>query len=83
MKFIGFISSSIGWVSVGVMVEGEYIFGIVEFEEMMVVSGVLKVLLLGIVEWKVYIVGEVFNVFVYSEFYFQVVEFILYLCCYL
>lgn len=69
MKFIGFISSSIGCVSVGVMVEGEYIFGMVEVEEMMVVSGVFNVLLLGEMEWKVYFVGEVFNVSGYSEFY--------------
>lgn len=51
MKLIGFFSSSIGCVSVGVMVEGEYIFSIVELEEMMVISGVLNVLLFDVIDW--------------------------------
>lgn len=62
VKSIGFTSSSTGRASVGVMAEGEYTFGTAEPEEMTVVSGALKVLLPGTVEWKVYTAGEVFNV---------------------
>lgn len=53
------------------MAEGEYTFGTAEPEEMTVVSGALKVLLPGTVEWKVYAAGEVFNVPGHSEFHLQ------------
>lgn len=72
VKSIGFTSSSTGRASVGVMAEGEYTFGTAEPEEMTVVSGALKVLLPGTVEWKVYTAGEVFNVPGHSEFHLQV-----------
>lgn len=82
VKSIGFTSSSTGRASVGVMAEGEYTFGTAEPEEMTVVSGALKVLLPGTVEWKVYTAGEVFNAR-HSEFHLQVAEPASYLCRYL
>lgn len=43
VKSIGFTSSSTGRASVGVMVEGEYLFSTAEPEEMTVISGALNV----------------------------------------
>lgn len=71
VKSIGFTSSSTGRASVGVMAEGEYTFGTAEPEEMTVVSGALKVLLPGTVEWKVYTAGEVFNVPATASFIYR------------
>lgn len=68
VKFIGFDSDSIGQVSVGVMEKGEYIFSIVKLEEMMVIIGSLKVLISGLFGWEVFNFGEIFYVFVNSEF---------------
>lgn len=62
VKSIGFTSSSTGRASVGVMVEGEYLFSTAEPEEMTVISGALNVLLPEATEWQVYCAGQVFNV---------------------
>ena len=83
VKSIGFDSASTGRASVGVMAEGEYAFGTAQAEEMTVVSGSLKVLLPGEVEWKLYQPGDVFNVPGHSEFHLQVAEPSAYLCRYL
>ncbi|EKH8999874.1 pyrimidine/purine nucleoside phosphorylase, partial [Salmonella enterica] len=72
VKSIGFTSSSTGRASVGVMAEGEYTFGTAEPEEMTVVSGALKVLLPGTVDWKVYTAGDVFNGNVPVNSHFQI-----------
>lgn len=47
VKSIAFDSDSLGALSVGVMVKGEYTFGTAKPEEMTVVSGSLTVLLPG------------------------------------
>ena len=83
VKSIGFESATTGRASVGVMAEGEYTFSTAQPEEMTVVSGALKVLLAGEVEWKWYEAGSVFNVPGHSEFYLQVAEPSAYLCRYL
>lgn len=83
VKSVGFESASTGPASVGVMVEGEYTFSTAQAEEMTVVSGSLKVLLPGEVEWKLYEPGDVFNVPDHSEFHLQVPEPSSYLCRYL
>lgn len=83
VKSIGFESATAGRASVGVMAEGEYTFSTAQPEEMTVVSGALKVLLSGEVEWKWYEAGRVFNVPGHSEFYLQVAEPSAYLCRYL
>ncbi|CUU23162.1 pyrimidine/purine nucleoside phosphorylase [Duffyella gerundensis] len=83
VKSIGFESATAGRASVGVMAEGEYTFSTAQPEEMTVVSGALKVLLSGEVEWKWYEAGSVFNVPGHSEFYLQVAEPSAYLCRYL
>ena len=83
VKSVGFESASTGRASVGVMAEGEYTFGTAQTEEITVVSGSLKVLLPGEVEWKWYEVGEVFTVPARSEFHLQVAESSSYLCRYL
>ncbi|WP_058911646.1 pyrimidine/purine nucleoside phosphorylase [Entomohabitans teleogrylli] len=83
VKSIGFTSSSTGRASVGVMEQGEYTFGTGQPEEMTVVSGALRVLLAGEIEWKVYAAGEVFHVPGQSEFHLQVAEPSAYLCRYL
>ncbi|MBS0848762.1 pyrimidine/purine nucleoside phosphorylase [Citrobacter sp. JGM124] len=83
VKSIGFDSSSTGRASVGVMAEGEYLFGTHEPEEMTVISGELNVLLPGETEWKVYGAGDVFHVPGQSEFNLQVAEPTSYLCRYL
>lgn len=57
VKSIDLPAVAIYRASVGVMAEGEYTFGTAEPEEMTVVSGALKVLLPGTVEWKVYTVN--------------------------
>lgn len=62
VKSIGFTSSSTGRASVGVMVEGEYLFSTAEPEEMTVISGALNVLLPEATEWQVYQEQAVFNV---------------------
>lgn len=83
VKSIGYESASTGRASVGVMVEGEYTFGTAQAEEMTVVSGSLKVLLPGEVEWKLCLPGQIFNVPGHSEFHLQVAEPSAYLCRYL
>ena len=83
VKSIGYTSSSTGRASVGVMAEGEYTFGTAQPEEMTVVSGTLRVLLPGEIEWKTYAPGQSFNVPGHSEFHLQVAEPSAYLCRYL
>lgn len=83
VKSIGYESASTGRATVGVMAEGEYTFGTGQAEEMTVVSGSMKVLLPGEVEWKHYQPGQVFNVPGHSEFHLQVAESSAYLCRYL
>lgn len=83
VKSLGFTSASTGRASVGVMAEGEYTFGTAQAEEMTVVSGSLKVLLPGEVQWTLYEAGQVFNVPEHSEFHLQVAEPTSYLCRYL
>ncbi|RWR00620.1 hypothetical protein ED28_17310 [[Pantoea] beijingensis] len=83
VKSINFDSASTGRASVGVMVEGEYTFGTGQPEEMTVVSGSMKVLLVGETEWTLYKAGEVFNVPGHSELHLQVAEPTSYLCRYL
>jgi len=83
VKSIGFDSDSLGALSVGVMVTGEYTFGTAKPEEMTVVSGTLIVLLPGSEGWQTFTVGETFYVPGNSEFNLQVPETSSYLCKYL
>ncbi|MFZ4834155.1 pyrimidine/purine nucleoside phosphorylase [Rouxiella sp. Mn2063] len=83
VKSIGFDSDSVGEASVGVMEAGEYTFGTGKPEEMLVVSGSLKVLLPGAPDWQVFMPGEKFFVPANSEFNLQVPEATSYLCKYL
>ncbi|CPR13949.1 pyrimidine/purine nucleoside phosphorylase [Brenneria goodwinii] len=83
VKSIGFDSDSIGRASVGVMEAGEYTFGTGQPEEMTVISGALKVLLPGEIEWRVFTPGDSFSVPGQSEFNLEVAETSSYLCKYL
>lgn len=81
VKFIVF-DMIVGLVIIGVMVVGEYEFGISQLEIMYVVVGVLMVKLLGSDEWQEYVSGSQFIVLVNSKFQFKVVQDIVYFCEY-
>lgn len=82
VKSVGFEAGSTGRASVGVMEAGEYTFATAQAEEMTVITGALKVLIPGSLDWQVFMPGETFYVPAQSEFFLQLAETSSYLCKY-
>jgi len=71
-----------GKATVGVMAEGEYVFGTSCLEVMQVVSGCLRVQLPGCDAWQNFVAGESFEVAANQSFTVQVNTQTAYLCLY-
>lgn len=83
VKSIGFENGSIGRASLGVMEAGEYMFSTKGAENVTILTGAVKVLLPGAIEWVEFYAGESLQIPAQSQFNVQVVEPTAYLSRYL
>lgn len=74
VKSIGFENGSIGSASLGVVEAGEYTFSTKGAENITIITGAVKVLLPGAIEWVEFYAGESLHIPAQSQFNVQVVE---------